>query len=209
MKLLFLLLVLTACVPRVSIPTDEVRAMCKQIVEVYPEATLQDVYKTCYQDFFGAEHLMQDTAAARKYLQYELSELRNEGVNELVMPMREPTGFRHRFERINLALVINGTMNEEALLQMFVEAAGTDNALHDRWADEWSEIERVALEVQPAWQNEELQNTLQRLTTEPCGIASPLGMHTNLITELYDYETLLTFRSFAPLDAARLQQPPI
>ena len=161
MKLLFfLILVLTACVPRVSIPTDEVRAMCKQIVEVYPEATLQDVYKTCYQDFFGAEHIMQDTAAARKYLQYELSELRNEGVNELVMPMREPTGFRHRFKRINLALVINGTMSEEALLQMFVEAAGTDNALHNRWADEWSEIERVALEVQPEWQDSELQKSL-------------------------------------------------
>ena len=161
MKLLFfILLVLTAGVPRMSTSTDEVRAMCEQIVEVYPNATLQDVYKTCYQDFFGPNHLMMDTAAARKYLQYELKELREEGINDLKMPMREPTGFRHRFERINLALVINGTMSEEALLQLFIEAAKTDNAFHDHWADEWNEIERVALEVQPAWQDTELQNAL-------------------------------------------------
>jgi hypothetical protein len=130
------------------------------MVSTYPEATLQDVYKTCYQDFFGAEHLMQDTAAARKYLQYELNELRNEGVNELVMPLREPTGFRHRFERISLSLVLNGEMTEEELLQLFIDAAGKDNALHDNWAYEWSEIERIALQVQPAWKNEELQAVL-------------------------------------------------
>lgn len=152
---------LTACVQRGEIPIDEVRALCEQIAEHYPAATLQDVYKTCYQDFFGAEHLMQDTAAARKYLQYELNELRNEGVNELGMPMREQTGFRHRFERINLAMVVNGAMSEEELLQLFIEAAGKDNALHDRWSEEWSEIERIALDLQPAWQNEELQKALR------------------------------------------------
>ena len=134
--------------------------MCEQIAGTYPAATLQDVYKTCYQDFFGAEHLMKDTAAAREYLHYELNDLRNEGVNELKTPMHEPTGFRHRFERINLALVLNGEMTEEELLGLFIDAAGKDNALHDRWVDEWAEIEEIALEVHPAWQNEELQAVL-------------------------------------------------
>ena len=158
---MLVMVVMTACMLRVNIPRDQVRVMCEQIVEQYPAATLQDVYKTCYQDFFGAEHLMQDTATARKYLQYELNELRNEGINALGMPMREPTGFRHRFERINLALVLNGAMSEEELLRLFIEAAGKDNALHDRWADEWAEIEAIALEVQPTWQNEELQTLLR------------------------------------------------
>lgn len=158
-------LVLTACGHRGNIPTAEVRTMCEQIVELYPAATLQDVYKTCYQDFFGPNHLMMDTAAARQYLDYELSELTDVKVDELVMPMREPTGFRHRFERINLALVLNGTMSEQALLQSFIEAAGTDNALHDRWAEEWAAIETIALEVQPEWQDEELQNALREAAT--------------------------------------------
>ena len=151
---------MTACVQRGNLPKDEVRTMCEQIAGMYPAATLQDVYKTCYQDFFGAEHLMKDTATAREYLHYELTELRNERMSELAMPLREPTGFRHRFERINLALVLNGEMTEEELLGLFIEAAGKDNALHNRWVDEWTEIEEIALQVQPAWQNEELQAVL-------------------------------------------------
>jgi len=135
------------------------QTMCEQIVRRYPEATLQDVYKTCYQDFFGAEHLMQDTAAARTYLHYELDEMSNEQTAN-GMPMREPTGFRHRFERINLALVRNGEMTEEELLRLFINAAGTNNALHAHWADEWKQIEAIALRVHPAWQNEELQKAL-------------------------------------------------
>ena len=147
-----------ACHRQAKVPEESVRTLCEYMVRTYPQATLQDVYKTCYQDFFGAEHLMQDTAAARKYLQYELNELRNEGVNELVMPLREPTGFRHRFERISLSLVLNGEMSEEELLQLFIEAAGDERMTG--WADEWSEIERIALQVQPAWKNEELQAVL-------------------------------------------------
>ena len=153
-------LTLLACSRADSFPETAVRSMCEQMVAKYPEANLQDVYKTCYQDFFGAEHLMLDTAAARNYLRYELKELVNERMSELGMPMREPTGFRHRFERINLATVVNGEMSEDELLRLFIDAAGKDNAVHDRWAEEWTQIEAIALEVQPAWQDEELQALL-------------------------------------------------
>ena len=153
---------LAACTLRQKVPADDVRTLCEYMVRMYPQATLQDVYKTCYQDFFGAEHLMQDTAAARQYLRYELNAITDEEMNELGIPMREPTGFRHRFERINLALVINGSITEEELLKLLIDAAGKDNALHDHWAEEWSEIERIALQVQPAWQYEELQVLLRQ-----------------------------------------------
>ena len=160
-KLIFLAMaamMCEACHHQPQVPEEAVRTLCEYMVSTYPQATLQDVYKTCYQDFFGAEHLMQDTATARKDLLYELEQMAND---EVVMPMHEPTGFRHRFERINLALVRNGTMSEEALLQLFIEAAGKDNALHDNWQDEWAQIETIALQVQPAWQDEELQVVLQ------------------------------------------------
>jgi hypothetical protein len=51
------ILSLTACNYKPQVPEDSVRALCGYMVSTYPEATLQDVYKTCYQDFFGAEHL--------------------------------------------------------------------------------------------------------------------------------------------------------
>ena len=162
---------LAACAPRHRVPSEAVRTLCEYIVSTYPQATLQDVYKTCYQDYFGAEHLMQDTAAARKYLRSELNGLADEGVSGLGMPMREPTGFRHRFERINLALVLNGEMPEDELLRLFIDAAGNyESGIRSQesglsWADEWTEIERIALEERPAWKNEELQKVLREAAT--------------------------------------------
>lgn len=144
-----------------SCTNDEqaIREMCLAIRSNYPAATLQDVYKTCYQDFFGSEHLMRDTAAARYYLNTELASCANEDLS--LMPLSEPTGFRHRFLRINLANVVSGTISEEALLDAFIAAASKENALSDDWEQEWHMIEVVALAVYPDWADEELKEALR------------------------------------------------
>lgn len=152
-------LLLTAC----NNEDKAIRQMCEEIHAQYPLATLQDVYKTCYQDYFGAEHLMSDTAAARQYLQRELAECRNTDMS--LMPKREPTGFRHRFSRINLSCIVEGDLTEKQLLALFFDAAGKENAYGDAWAEEWQKIERIALKVCPDWANEPLQAEL-RLAAE-------------------------------------------
>ena len=135
-----------------------IRQMCQYIHTQYPLATLQDIYKTCYQDFFGAEHLMNDTAAARYYINYELEQCKNTDLS--LMPKREPTGFRHRFVRINFSNIVDDELTEEQLVMMFINAAGKDNAFSDDWASEWKLIEKIALEVNPDWQDPELQSEL-------------------------------------------------
>ena len=136
-----------------------IRQMCEEIHEQYPMATLKDVYKTCYQDYFGAEHLVSDTASACLYLQRELEECRDTDMS--LMPKREPTGFRHRFTRINLACVVDGEMTEKELLTLFLEAAGKDNAFGDDWSAEWAKIESIALKVGPDWADQTLQAELR------------------------------------------------
>ena len=136
-----------------------IRLMCEEIHENYPMATLQDIYKTCYQDFFGAEHLMNDTAMARKYINMELEQCRDTDLT--LMPKFEPTGFRHRFTRINMRCVVDGTLTEDELLFMFINAAGKDNAFSDDWYSEWLKIETIALEVNPEWEDRDLQNELR------------------------------------------------
>ena len=135
-----------------------IREMCQYIQNQYPLATLQDIYKTCYQDFFGAEHLMNDTAAARYYINYELEQCKNSDLS--LMPKREPTGFRHRFVRINFSNIVDGELTEEQLVMMFINAAGKDNAFSNDWAAEWKQIEKIALKVNPAWKDTELQSEL-------------------------------------------------
>ena len=146
---------LTAC----NSEDKAIRQMCEQIHEQYPLATMQDVYKTCYQDYFGAEHLVSDTASARQYLQKELEECRN--TDMCLMPKREPTGFRHRFTRVNLSCVAEGELTEKQLLAQFLEAAGKDHAYGNNWAEEWTRIESIALKVYPAWTDQDLQAELR------------------------------------------------
>ena len=143
-----------------SCKNDEraIREMCQYIHNQYPVATLQDIYKTCYQDFFGAEHLMNDTAAARYYIHQELEQCKDTDLS--LMPRREPTGFRHRFVRINFSNIVEGELTEEQLVMMFIDAAGKDNAYSDDWFEEWKKIDKIALEVNPDWKDDELQSEL-------------------------------------------------
>ena len=137
-----------------------IRQMCEEMHAQYPSATLQDVYKTCYQDFFGAEHLVNDTASARQYLENEIELCRGTDLNG--MPKREPTGFRHRFTRVNLSCVIEGEMTTAQLLEMFLDASKKDNAFSGDWEEEWRTIENVALEICPTWTDPALQNELRQ-----------------------------------------------
>ena len=146
---------LTAC----NNEDKAIRQMCEEIHEQYPLATLQDIYKTCYQDYFGAEHLVNDTVSARQYLHKELEECRNTDMS--LMPKREPTGFRHRFTRVNLSCVAESELTEKQLLAQFLEAAGKDNAYGNNWAEEWTKIESIALKVYPSWTDQDLQAELR------------------------------------------------
>ena len=137
-----------------------IRQMCEEMHAQYPSATLQDVYKTCYQDFFGAEHLVSDTASARQYLENELELCHGTDLNGI--PRQEPTGFRHRFTRVNLSCVVEGEMTASQLLGMFLDASKKDNAFSGDWEEEWRTIEYVALKVCPAWADPALQNELRQ-----------------------------------------------
>ena len=72
-----------------------IRQLCREMHRQYPAATLQDLYKSCYQDFFGAEHLVGDTAAARHYLHEELSGFRAD--SRTGIPEQELTAGKYTF----------------------------------------------------------------------------------------------------------------
>lgn len=159
---------LMACSTAPDNDEKAIRTMCTEIAERYPQATLQDVYKTCYQDFFGAEHLLKDTAMAHNYLMSEIAACKDENLS--AMPDYEPTGFRHRFTRVNLSLIHAGQLSESELFSRFVDAAGQNNAYSDNWSAEWQQIETIALEMHPQWQDSALQAELRHAASVPCAV---------------------------------------
>jgi hypothetical protein len=56
---------------------QEVEGFVTGLLEQYPKARLLDIYKSCFQDYMGAEHLVGDTASTRAYLEQELAETRD------------------------------------------------------------------------------------------------------------------------------------
>ena len=77
MKSLLLVLFLSCsfCLFGQSFDTLSIRASIERQMATYPQSTLQDIYKSFYQDRFGPGHMISDTASARNYLMRELSEM--------------------------------------------------------------------------------------------------------------------------------------
>ena len=117
------------------------QAAIEHLMDTYPEARLQDIYKSYYQDHFGPGHLITDTAMVRHYLYSELSE------NDVSYPLYyEPTGCEGRFVRVFLSAVADSLVSAEELLDAFVRSANEFQEPQTEWVTEWAEIVRTIRE---------------------------------------------------------------
>lgn len=127
------------------------------LIGKYPEATLQDIYKSFYQERFGPGHMIPNVDNARNYLMSEM-ELAAESNGAYY----EPTGSDGRYVRIYLNAVADGKISAQQLLDAFVESANHVEPRSDKWADQWANIVKVIEEKQlPVKMNEELKQLLK------------------------------------------------
>ena len=113
--------------------TLSIRAAIERQMMAYPESTLQDIYKSFYQDRFGPGHMITDTASVRQYLLYELSE--NETASKVYY---EFTGSEGRYVRVYLSAVADSLITAEQLLDAFVRSANKDKGADVDWESEWN-----------------------------------------------------------------------
>ena len=131
------LLLSTACGP-VSREEQIAEAM-SELTERYPAATLQDIYKSCFQDHFGVAHLLADRANVKGYIEYELATA--EAFDEAYY---EFCGWQGRFVRVNLAVVRDGLMTIDELTDAFMASAEfSSNEVTEAWIGEWHAILEV------------------------------------------------------------------
>ena len=115
--------------------TLSIRAAIERQMAAYPKSTLQDIYKSFYQEHFGPGHIISDTASARRYLMHELSEM-----DETSSPYFEPTGSQGDFVRVYLSAVADSLITAEQLLDAFVRSANSRQEPEVRWLDKWEAI---------------------------------------------------------------------
>ncbi|MBO6024766.1 MAG: hypothetical protein J6P83_07940 [Bacteroidales bacterium] len=121
-----------------SIDTVAVRSAIERQIATYPESTLQDIYKSFYQEHFGPGHIISDTASARRYLMKELSEM---GENQ--SPYFEPTSSQGDYVRVYLSAIANGLITAEQLLDALIRSANSRQEPTINWLEEWGTIVNV------------------------------------------------------------------
>lgn len=116
---------------------QEVEQFVAGMLEQYPEARLLDIYKSCFQDYMGAEHLVSDTASARAYLEQELE---TTATVELLPWYSEPCGIDGNHVRVSLKAVKDNLITADALLDAFMRSANGEHPGVERWTERWHSI---------------------------------------------------------------------
>ena len=115
--------------------TLSIRAAIERQMAAYPKSTLQDIYKSFYQEHFGPGHIISDTASARRYLMHELSEM-----DETSSPYFEPTGSQGDFVRVYLSAVADSLITAEQLLDALIKSANSWQDPTVSWLEKWEAI---------------------------------------------------------------------
>ena len=123
-----------------TIDTIAMRSAIERQLTTYPESTLQDIYKSFYQEHFGPGHIISDTASARRYLMLELSEM-----GETPSPYFEPTGSQGDYVRVYLSAIADSLISAEQLLDAFVRSANLWQAPTVNWMEKWEAIVSIIL----------------------------------------------------------------
>lgn len=118
-----------------SIDTVAMRSAIERQLATYPESTLQDIYKSFYQEHFGPGHIISDMASARRYLMRELSEM-----GKTQSPYFEPTGSQGDYVRVYLSAISDSLITAEQLLDAFVRSANSRQEPTVSWMEKWETI---------------------------------------------------------------------
>lgn len=144
MKKLALILLTAALMLGCQRPEDATRAALTKMLEQYPAATVQDVYKSFFQNHFGPGHLITDTAAVRAW---SLQEIAETAADSVLNPYFEPTGLDGRYVRVYLRCVNEGKLTADQLLSAFFRSAQPVDESDSTWTKEWAELAETAIEL--------------------------------------------------------------
>ena len=107
-------------------------------IKNHPKQTLQDVYKSCYQDEYGPGHLILNESSSMNNLLQEINTMEKDYNPPTLY---EKTGLEGNYIRVDLTLVKDGTIPFFILFKSLLISAdiGSQKTV-DGWADIWKNI---------------------------------------------------------------------
>ena len=127
-------------------PSSEKTAIERQLRD-YPESRVLDIYKSFCQDNLGPGHLIPNPQSATNYLMSELETFREDldsARYDAPGIMYYPVGDKGNYVRVDLSVVLDGLVDQEAYLDAFVRSANEGKRLtEEQWVAKWKEIEKI------------------------------------------------------------------
>ena len=132
------LLLSIALIMSVAVSAQDNRGFINRQLQNYPKSRLLDIYKSCFQDYMGAEHLVSDRQMVKAYLDEELN---NTSLDDLMPWYYEPCGIDSSYYRVSIRAIKESLVSEDLLLNAFIRSANTENRPSvESWSKRWHKI---------------------------------------------------------------------
>ena len=120
------------------LPAQDIRGFVSRQMETYLESRLLDIYKSCFQDYMGAEHLVSDRQRVKAYLD---EELQTTSLDDLMPWYYESCGVNGQYIRVSIRAIKENLITEDLLLDAFIRSANSEKRPSvESWRDEWHKI---------------------------------------------------------------------
>ncbi len=141
MSFLYHLILLIIFTLKISTKSNQIKRDLSILIEQiknHPNQTLQDVYKSCYQDEYGPGHLIANESSSLNYI---LEETNSIEIDYNPPTSFELTGLEGNYVRVDLNLVKNETIPFLVLFKALLLSAEIGNQKTDNeWDKIWSNI---------------------------------------------------------------------
>ena len=130
------------------LPAQDIHGFVSRQMATYPKSRLLDIYKSCFQDYMGAEHLVPDRQRVKTYLD---EELQTTSLDDLMPWYYESCGVNGQYIRVSIRAIKEHLITEDLLLDAFIRSArSAEGRLQGKnsekrpsvesWHDQWSMI---------------------------------------------------------------------
>ena len=132
------LLISIALIFSVAISAQDVEGFINRQMQTYPKSRLLDIYKSCFQDYMGAEHLVSDRQRVKAYLDEELNTI---SLDDLMPWYYEPCGIDSCYYRVSIRAIKESLVSEDLMLNAFIRSANSEKRPSvELWSERWHKI---------------------------------------------------------------------
>jgi hypothetical protein len=121
-----------------TLSAQDIQGFVTKQMQTYPKSRLLDIYKSCFQDYMGAEHLVSDKQRVKAYLD---EELQTTSLDDLMPWYYEACGVNGQYVRVSIRAIKENLITEDVLLDAFIRSANSEKRpTVESWRDRWRKI---------------------------------------------------------------------